>query len=593
MSSQNRFSFVSAGLWIALAVFACGAQGPATSKAGTAPLAPSRAVVFSTYYVRSDGGSAEQCTGRVDAPYPGSGSAQPCAWSHPFWALDANGQWKLQGGDTLVIHSGSYKMGLGAPNTDGWCFSEYSWDCHPPALPSGPNAANSTRILGVGWDYGCSNPPQLWGSERAQEILDLTATSNAEINCLEITDHSSCALDHCTAGVSCRRDSPPYGDQADVGLIASDSTNVTLRHLNIHGLARAGIWAGRLTDWTMEDVRLAGNGGAGWDGDIGESSSNSGTITLRRVTVEWNGCPEAYPDQQPSHCWGQETCGGYGDGVGVDRSGGHWVIEDSRIRYNVSDGLDLLYVSVDHPDSLVEIRRSMAYGNGGNQLKVGGTSRIINSLVVANCGYFYQKPFAQEMGNLDSGDHCRAGGGAISINLPRGHEAAIVNCTIASQGWAGIEVQCITANFPDQPACNGTERLSIANSIIRGYQVVYLDYERLSDFVGDGDPGHFTTASTVDYDLTFNAEISSPTGTHTILQDPLFLNPDINNLDGHLQAGSPAIDTGLPVGSLGGLVPSDDLTGFHRPVGSVVDRGAYERWVPQAWICLPIILKRY
>ena len=29
-----------------------------------------------TYYVRPDGGSAMQCTGLVDAPYPGSGSGQ-------------------------------------------------------------------------------------------------------------------------------------------------------------------------------------------------------------------------------------------------------------------------------------------------------------------------------------------------------------------------------------------------------------------------------------------------------------------------------------------------------------------------------------
>lgn len=32
-----------------------------------------------TYYVRPDGGSADQCTGLVDAPYPGSGTDQPCA----------------------------------------------------------------------------------------------------------------------------------------------------------------------------------------------------------------------------------------------------------------------------------------------------------------------------------------------------------------------------------------------------------------------------------------------------------------------------------------------------------------------------------
>jgi hypothetical protein len=42
---------------------------------------------------------------------------------------------------------------------------------------------------------------------------------------------------------------------------------VLLRDLDIHGLANTGIQAGRLTDWTVENVRLAGNGLAGWNGD--------------------------------------------------------------------------------------------------------------------------------------------------------------------------------------------------------------------------------------------------------------------------------------------------------------------------------------
>jgi len=40
--------------------------------------------------------------------------------------------------------------------------------------------------------------------------------------------------------------------------------------------------------------------------------------------------------------------------------------------------------------------------------------------------------------------------------------------------------------------------------------------------------------------------------------------------------GSPAIDSGLPVGSLGGLVPAIDIDLQLRPRGSGVDRGAYE-----------------
>ncbi|MGC8764160.1 MAG: PKD domain-containing protein [Acidobacteriota bacterium] len=422
--------------------------------------------------------------------------------------------------------------------------------------------------------FGLSLPPQLWGTERAEWILDLNGTSNAEIACLEITDRSSCALSHCNPSVACPRSAFPYGDYADEGIRASDSSHVTLRDLDIHGLAWAGVHAGRLTDWTVERVRVAGNGGAGWDGDLGEDSSNSGTLHLRNFTVEWNGCPETYPGLQPDHCWGQETCGGYGDGVGLARSGGHFVLEDSLFRYNVSDGLDLLYVGVDHPDAVVEVYRSQAYGNAGNQMKIGGTSRLVNCLIASDCAFFFQKPFGQEMGELHSGDHCRAGGAGLSINLPRGRSAYVVNSTLASQGWAVAELQCNNLDFPDQPPCDGTERVYLANDLFQGYPVVYLDYPRLTDIVGDGDPYHFTTAETVDYNLIHDCLVSSPTGPHTLDGDPLFEDGNLASLDAHLQAGSPAIGQGLPIGSLGGLVPPDDLEGLVRT--DPPDLGAYQ-----------------
>jgi hypothetical protein len=225
-----------------------------------------------TYYVRPDGGSAAQCTGRVNAPYPGSGTAQPCAWDHPFRALPPGGTPCIAGGDTLIIAAGSYRMGYGAPGA-GNCESDYPWDCTMPPIPSGPNPSNPTRILGAGWNTGCTNPPELWGTERAWYILNLTASDNVEIACLEITDHSGCVEDH-SGGLACQHDTYPYGNWAAVGLYAEDAANVHLQHLDIHGLASTGVWAGRLADWAVEDVRIAGNGWVGWDGDIDCDESN-------------------------------------------------------------------------------------------------------------------------------------------------------------------------------------------------------------------------------------------------------------------------------------------------------------------------------
>jgi len=527
-----------------------------------------------TYYIRTDGGTAQQCSGLADAAYPGSGENQACAWAHPFWALDSGGSWRINGGDTLLIDAGSYMMGYGAPNT-GWCDAEGSYGCYFPPVPSGTDSLNPTRILGKGWNSGCSIPPELWGTQRTYHILNLEGTSDAIIDCFEITDHAGCVEYHSNLSVRCERDTYPYGEWADRGIYASDSSNVTLRHLNIHGLSGGGIHAGRISNWTVEDVRIAGNGLIGWDGDLWEGDdSNSGTITFRRVAVEWNGCVETYPGMQPDHCWAQ-SAGGYGDGIGVGRSGGHWIIEDSVIRHNTSDGVDLLYVGVDNPGSMVEIRRTTAEGNAGNQIKAGGSSSIVNSLVVGNCGYFFQKSFAQEMGDNESGDQCRAGGASLSLNLGRGDTASVVNSTIAGHGWALIEAQCITLDFPDQPSCNGTEAAVLQNNIWTGYPYFLRDDGTLSHFVGDGDPNGFT-AGHVDYNIIHNAQILSSTGSHDIFSNPLLVNTSFDNFDAHLQAGSPAVDSGLPSCSLGGLVPSDDITGAARPAGPGVDRGAYE-----------------
>ena len=61
-----------------------------------------------------------------------------------------------------------------------------------------------------------------------------------------------------------------------------------------------------------------------------------------------------------------------------------------------------------------------------------------------------------------------------------------------------------------------------------------------------------------------------------IAEDPLFADDDLDDFDGHLQKRSPGIDSGLPVGSLGGAIPDHDLENTPRPKGSGVDRGAYE-----------------
>ena len=564
-------------------LLACGISTPtATGGAPTdRPPTPAQPTQGNTYYVRTDGGDTTQCTGLVDAPYPGNGTAQPCAWDHPFRALQPSGEpgepgvVRIAGGDTLIIAAGSYRVGYGAPGAEN-CTSDYPWDCVMPPPPDGPDAAHPTRILGTGWDSGCSNPPELWGTERADHVLDLTGADHVEIACLEITDHTTCAEGH-TGGLACPTDAYPYGDWAADGLYAEDATDITLRHLDIHGLASAGVRAGRLTDWTLEDVRIAGNGWVGWDGDIEGSDSNSGTLTFRRWTVEWNGCVETYPGGQPTGCWAQ-SAGGYGDGIGTGTTGGHWVIEESAFRHNTSDGLDLLYVREE--GSSIEIRRTIAEGNAGDQIKTSGPTLVENVIAVSNCGFFDGQPFTFNV------DNCRAGGSAIALTLRDGDTSSVLNSTLTGQGDCLIITEC-----QDGYSCNGSESVLLRNDIFQGNP----------EFGGGGDTTCFTWHAlshdpfAVDHAIINGLKnMPTPCPTDSLCNvSPDLVSDSITGFDARLQASSPAIDAGDDA-----ACPSVDYAGIARPVdgdgngSAICDIGAYEYWEPTARVYLPIALRK-
>ncbi|MBI4952076.1 MAG: hypothetical protein HY908_08585 [Myxococcales bacterium] len=505
-----------------------------------------------TYFVRIDGGDEVECTGLVDAAYPGAGSGAGCAWNHPFVALPPGGSPRFAGGDRLIIGPGSYRMGLGAPGTSG-CDSVGSWDCVAPPLPSGPDADHPTRVYGAGWDTGCAAPPELWGAERATQVLDLRGSSNLRLDCLELTDHDTCVEFH-SGGLACERDTPPYGDWAETGIEAGDSHDVFLRRLDIHGLSNRAVHAGRLADWTVVDVRNAANGMVGWDGDIEGDDGNSGTMRFARWTVEWNGCAETYPGGAPTGCWAQEA-GGYGDGVGTGETGGDWLITDSVFSFNTSDGLDLLY---HRRGGWVRVERVRAEGNAGNQLKITGNAIVANDVLVGNCSFFDGQVFTHLV------DSCRALGTALHLSIGPGDRVGIANNTIYSEG------DCLVGTGDCMPGLDGTESLRSRNNIYLGDTDFLQPFERSCLFYADC-PG---PAFEQDHDVVFDVKDGfCPTGAANLCEDPALANPDPVAFDAHLQTGSPALDSGAPTDE---LVPSVDFEGQPRPSGPAVDRGAYE-----------------
>jgi hypothetical protein len=513
--------------------------------------------ILMTYYVRPDGGSATECTGLVDLPYPGSGVGQSCAWDHPFRALQPSGEpgdsgiLRIAGGDTLIVAPGSYRMGYGAPGAES-CESDYRWDCTMPSIPSGLDPTRPTRILGQGWEDGCDNPPELWGTERARSVLDLTGARNVEIACLEITDHSGCVEDH-SGGLACEKEAYPYGNWSADGLCAEDSTDVRLSHLNIHGLAGAGVRAGRLTDWTLEDVRIVGNGWVGWGGDIEGDDANGGNLTFRRCTVAWNGCGETYPGGELMGCWGQ-SAGGYGDGIGTGATGGDWVIEDSAFLYNTSDGLDLLYHRL---GGSVTIRRTIAQGNAGDQIKVTGPTLVENVIAVSHCSFFDGKHFTHHV------DHCRAGGSALAFTLHPSDHITVVHATVTGEGDCLVIAECAEGE-----SCDGSESILLRNDIFQGHP----------EFGGGGDTTCLTwTDLSGDLFAIEHAIIGGLKGMpDPCLADSLCDVPagltdgSIDSFDAHLEEGSPAVDSGTREGA-----PGYDFDG--HPRDDHPDIGAYEQ----------------
>jgi hypothetical protein len=468
-------------------------------------------------------------------------------------ALPSGGKARMAGGDTLLIHAGQYMIGIGAPDTAN-CSKDWPWDCGLLPVPSGPDAAHPTRILGEGHDTGCASAPQLWGTQRVGRVLSLAKTANAQLACLEITDHSPCVVAHGgpkPTAWTCQRDTFPQGEWAQNGIEAQDSANITLQDLNIHGLAGVGVSAARLTDWTVQRVRVAANGWAGWDGDIYGDDAHSGTMRFSHFLAEWNGCAETYPGKQPVACWGQ-SAGGYGDGMGLGETGGDWAFEDSTFQYNTSDGLDLLY---HRRGGKISLNRVLSQGNAGNQIKTAGSTAISNTVVHANCGFFKGKPFTYDL------DHCRALGDALALAVVQATDAiSVVNTTLVSEGNVAILV-----------AGTAPATITLRNNIMVGLPVFLSPDQNSADtYLNDAGP-RIDESHALKQGLR-HAACGSPS---TICAGNAGLTQATREvLDPKLLPSSPALRSGLPAG---GLIPATDYLGKPRPVApNPVDRGALQ-----------------
>ncbi len=433
-----------------LACFGCRADGPAAFErcppAGEAarplPVAAKPAPDATRYFVRPDGGDANQCSGRVDAPYQEGGN-RDCAWNSPAIALPSSGSPRIGPGDVLVLAAGTYT--IGAPLQ---------------AVPSGPAPDKPTRVIGKS-----GTMPRLVGTHGIDHVLSLDGSSNIEIGRLEITDGSECIYRHPGPGVACTDATP----RARTGIYARASRNAWLHDLDIHGLAALGINAGGLRDWTLDRIRINRNGRAGWDGNIGPDGSNAGAIVIRDIEVGWNGCGERVATGEPVACWAQQA-GGYGDGFGTTKTGGQWLIEDGYFHHNTSDGLDLRYMD-GADDTKVVLRRIHSRANAGNQVKVKGNSLVENSVLVGHCSFFANKFFMEDK------DLCRADGSTLQLVLTGDDVATVRGNTIAGEGAVQI----------GHSEGDTSDRVVVHDNLVVGFPY-FRDPDSLSGFNGGKSP---------------------------------------------------------------------------------------------------------
>jgi hypothetical protein len=167
-------------------------------------------------------------------------------------------------------------------------------------------------------------------------------------------------------------------------------------------------------------------------------------------------------------------------------------------------------------------------------------------------------------------DDCRAAGDALLFSLNPDGKAELVNTTITGNG------NCLlTANCADQKTCTGNEKVLIQNVLFQGQKITFNPSEDTCfAWYDDESPlplpvNPFVITYSLITGVRFGNVTPCPGDGNLCDVPPNLVNSDITSFDAHLQAGSPAIDSGNPEGA-----PTDDLDG--NPRRNNPDMGAYE-----------------
>jgi hypothetical protein len=459
-----------------------------------------------TWYVNAAGGSRYsvnntngQCDGTNPQSYAaagGTGTNLHCAfndirslWTDGTYTTDVNAGapkwgWVGSAGDTYLIDckgmtGDSCRVGQSGPNgSDSYGLNGDPFQSGAPFPPAG-TASQHTRILGINY-ANCSSPS-------AKTVVNggygtnwvFTTNSYVDIQCFEITDHTSCNKASSLTTNPCST-SYPLSDYTTEGLQFFNSfTNVNIQDVYIHGTAHDCI-AGATGDATvLTNVSASGCPHSTFNMDPGNGTTGSGALTLNNVNMAFAGFAEVYPIVPANNFtlpWGSvgqvgdgtdQSHGGYGDCMGTTtvESNPPWIItiNGGGCQYASQDGHDFLHVTGN--GSRVIINGVIDFGNMGQQIKLGSSGSVTNSLIVGNCNAPGHMPGLAPGGAAQLSDFCRASDTALYVAVSNGSHTDIRYNTIYTAGVIAVGV-----TNQASPACSdATCVLNFDDNVIVGF----------------------------------------------------------------------------------------------------------------------------
>lgn len=589
-------------------------------------------ITGTTWYIRPDGGTATQCTGKTNAAYPGSGTGVACALSHPYWMMNSSGGWAhMVGGDTIqfvntsgtsdTYYAGEQNGGLGfdwagAGINTGECATPNSGasatGCILPAPPSG-TVARHTRLLGqnAGSCHDSArthlvNPTILSGISGAFAVLDTRNTEYVDISCIEITQPDNCTNNVATGQCATNANYVRFGGLILNYTLSQGPSNLTMNDIAVVGLASNGFLGSKINKlsgdvFTASDIYIIGNGQSGWNGDsggCGNSCETVGTMNLSHVMIDWNGCVAvnpynmSLPDTQNkfNFCYDDATAG-YGDGF-VQVSAGAMTlnVDQSTFRWNTQDGFDALHMSDDPTGNPgIIITRSYGEGNEGQNFKLGGgqVETAINDVSIHNCMVMQTAsnfPLNPSGWNNGLGDFCRpAGRNQWAFQLNNNTVLTLENNTSIGYGTTMYDIECSQA--PGETSCaSAGAKVLFNNNLNLGFQDpgnsnrlpsgIFLGVGVTTAIFSGGSANNlwhnmFATTGCPD-------SVISPTPTNSQCGDPLLVaESNVNAINANLTVSSPAngngeFISGIPVDYNGNNRPNPPSIGAYEFVSSTV-----------------------